>query len=351
MEKIFVSNNPYLYYSVYTLPVAWLISVMLGGWWYMIIPFIFYGILPVLELTVGDEIVNPSSEDVKMLEQDVRYHLATWLWLPVQLLMLWYGATTMQGYSDSGTLTWFDIILLPIATGILTGAVGINISHELIHRDSTWERYIGHSLLLTVCYLHYYIQHIYGHHRQVGTYKDPSTAYRGENLFRFIIRSVVGSYLNACKLALDIWHNPYIELVTIYNFLTTVYLISVILSYGVSAFWFIVMQAVIAVCMLETINYIEHYGLVRNIGENVSKMHSWNTDKTTTNYITFRLQRHSDHHCHCKKRYQCLCNIDGSPMLPTGYSGCMILAFFCPLWFAVMDSKLDELNGRQKKMY
>ena len=108
------------------------------------------------------------------------------------------------------------------------------------------------------------------------------------------------------------------------------------------AFW--LLQSAFAVWLLETVNYIEHYGLQRRTGadgrpEPFGVQHAWNADHVVSNSVLANLQRHSDHHMHAGKRYPELQALPG-PQLPTGYAGCLLLAAIPPWWFRVMEPRL-----------
>ena len=110
-----------------------------------------------------------------------------------------------------------------------------------------------------------------------------------------------------------------------------------------------VLAAIIGILLLETVNYIEHYGLLRQRTasgryERVRHVHSWNSDHQIGRLMLFNLSRHSDHHYKASKKYQVLDSLPDSPQMPTGYPGMMVLALVQPLWFRVMDRKLDLLR-------
>jgi alkane 1-monooxygenase len=113
---------------------------------------------------------------------------------------------------------------------------------------------------------------------------------------------------------------------------------------------FLLLQAVVGISQLEVINYVEHYGLLRQKREDgryerCTQEHSWNSNRIVSNVFSFHLQRHSDHHANPTRRYQALCHDDGAPQLPAGYFGMMFLAYFPPLWRLVMDRRLLDFYG------
>jgi alkane 1-monooxygenase len=201
-----------------------------------------------------------------------------------------------------------------------------------------------------VCYGHFFVEHVRGHHVRVATPDDPATAPRGMNVYRFIVRSVVGSLMHAWRLealrlaqrGLSAWHRS--------NWVLTGSLMSAAL--GAMAAWLggwsglllFALQAAVAVVLLEIINYIEHYGLQRHRIEGhyepVREQHSWNADFIVSNWILFNLQLHSDHHAHMRRPYEQLRTVHDAPQLPAGYPAMVVLALVPPLWFAAMDPRL-----------
>ena len=74
------------------------------------------------------------------------------------------------------------------STGIITGGLGITFAHELIHKDGV-DRQLGMWMLSIVCYGHFAIEHVEGHHKNVATYQDPATSRLGESIYAFLPRS------------------------------------------------------------------------------------------------------------------------------------------------------------------
>ncbi|MGZ8255875.1 MAG: alkane 1-monooxygenase [Burkholderiaceae bacterium] len=266
------------------------------------------------------------------------------LQLPLQAALL-IGAVGMAPALPLGQL-----ILFALAVGSVTGGMGITIAHELGHRSSRLDRAIAKALLVAVAYGHFFVEHVRGHHVRVATPEDPATAPRGMSVYRFIARSVIGSFAHAWKLermrlersGRSAWHPS--------NWVLTGSLLSVAL---LAAAWalagpkgalFFVLQSVWAFVLLEIINYVEHYGLQRQRVdgryEPVGEQHSWNADFIVSNWVLFNLQLHSDHHAHMNKPFEQLETVPDAPQLPAGYPAMVLLALLPPLWFAVMDPRI-----------
>lgn len=243
-----------------------------------------------------------------------------------------------------------ELVVFALAVGTATGGIGITIAHELGHRASRLDRAIAKALLASVCYGHFFVEHVRGHHVRVGTPDDPATAPRGMSLYRFIVRSVVGSFAHAWRLehmrlrrtGRPAWHPS--------NWVLSGSLLSLALAaaFGAIGGWsgvvLFAVQSLWAVVLLEVINYVEHYGLQRRrVGgrwEPVREEHSWNADFTVSNWVLFNLQLHSDHHAHMNKPFEQLGTVDDAPQLPAGYPAMVLLALVPPLWFAVMDRRV-----------
>lgn len=336
VSGIFRNNSPWLYYLVYIMPLLWTFGLMIGGYGLLIIPLLIFGLIPILELISCDEKVNPNDKNYNILQEDRRYMWVLWLWPIAQFYLIFAGSYSLVYWN----FTFWEKVLLGISTGFINGGVGITIAHELIHRNNNMEKTLGQIILTSVMYPHFYIEHIMGHHKNIGTVMDAGTSRRNETLYEYWPRAIKMAYQNSWDLAdkHKRSHIMYLYHLFVFLFLWFVFSIS-----GIIGVVFAISQSIIAILLLETINYIEHYGLVRQSGQRVDIMHSWNTDKKSTNYLSFRLQRHSDHHQDSKRKYPNLRTFEEAPRLPTGYIGCILLAMIPPLWFKIMNKKLDLL--------
>lgn len=321
------------FYSVYLFPGLLFLSYYFQGGTTLIIPLIVGILLPILEVLCGDD----KKEILESDRDDIRYNIPLWIWPFVQISYLLFFLCKISEWSN-----WVDFIFFSISVGIVNGGIGINVAHELIHKKEQIEKFLGKMLLCSVCYGHFYIEHIWGHHRHLASSKDSATAKIGETIYQFIPRSMTGSYKNAAKIGENKLLNP----IYIFNCITLIYLTLVLIYISFSAFLFVIIQSLVSILMLESVQYIEHYGLRREEGDFVNPFHSWNTDKRITNYLTFKLQRHSDHHMNKNKNYQMLEYFDYAPQLPTGYTGTILLAYISPLWFRIMNPKLKAFNKK-----
>jgi alkane 1-monooxygenase len=244
-----------------------------------------------------------------------------------------------------------------MATIGLIGGLAINAAHELGHTRVQTGRRLSKVALAQTCYGHFFVEHHCGHHVRVATAEDPASARLGESLYAFIPRSVFGSLRSAWSLEARRLAGIGKPRWTLSNDVLNAWLLSVAL-FVVLAVWFgpvvlpwLIGQAIIGFCLLESVNYLEHYGLRRQKlasgrYERVRPAHSWNSSTVVVSVLLFRLQRHSDHHVNPLRNYQALRHVDEAPQLPSGYSGMLLLAMFPPLWRRVMDPRvLDFYRG------
>lgn len=242
--------------------------------------------------------------------------------------------------------------MLGVAIGMSTGSQGITFAHELGHSRSRADRALGWALMASVLYVHFMVEHYRGHHVRAATPDDPASARRGESLWRFLPRTLAGSWRSAWQLEaqrLAQQHRSWWRSALLWATLAQAAgLMALTLAFGLPALVFWLVQAVHAVWLLETINYIEHYGLERRVvdgrREAFGASHAWNADHLLSNSLTANLQRHADHHLHAWKPYASLASRDDAPQLPTGYAGCIWLAMWPRAWFASMEPRLRRAS-------
>ncbi len=334
---------------VLTLPVTVYISFTQSGI-YTFLPLIYaFGIIPFLELFVGPDNSNHTSEQETYLKQDKTYDVLLYLIVPIQ-----YGFLVFFLFSiGEKDLSLIDLMGRISGMGIMCGVLGINVAHELGHRSNKFEQFLAKSLLLTSLYMHFFIEHNRGHHKNVSTPEDPASARYGEVLYAFWIRSVINSYKSAWRLEFQRLRKLGFPKYSLRNEMLQFQLIQIGLVGLVFAFFgleimiYFISAATIGFLLLETVNYIEHYGLTRKASkegryERVLPAHSWNSDHIMGRLLLFELSRHSDHHYLASRKYQILRHMDNSPQMPTGYPGMMLLTLIPPLWFAVIHRQMKK---------
>ena len=336
------------YLSVLSLPICVWISFHSNGILTFLPALYLFGAIPFFELILKVDPQNLSEQEKVIAANDSFYSVLLYLMLPLQFGFLMYFMFHIQEAQSTSVL-----IGRISSMGLMCGVLGINIGHELGHRSNRFERIIGELLLLSSLENHFLPYHNRGHHTNVGTKSDPATARRDEWLFIFWFRSQIGSYLQAWKIeitrmkimkkylfSLD---NKMIQ----YTLLYSLFLGSIYTCFGSAVLIYFLFAAALGILLLETVNYIEHYGLYRHQRENgnyeqVKRKHSWNSNHVIGRVVLFELSRHSDHHFKADRPYQLMETSEDSPVMPTGYPGMMLLAFVPPLFFKVMNPRVNK---------
>lgn len=344
------------YLLAYSIPLSAFLALQWQGWWSWATVILAFGIFPLLDALIPASTVNYTASEEKSRLSNRFYDMMLYICAPICFILVYFFFRTIQ----SGEMANYEYLGLTFSIGVVLGAVGINVAHELGHRANKLEQFLAKAGLLPVLYQHFFIEHNRGHHKHVSTDKDPATARVNEWVYAFFFRSIIGQYIGAWRLekkrlskkGLNTfhWQNEMLRF-TIYQ---TLYLAAVVAVFGWNMLPYALAIALIGVLLLETINYIEHYGLRRKIlssgsPERVLPKHSWNSDHEMGRIVLFELTRHSDHHYLASRKYQILRHMEESPQLPTGYPASMLMALVPPLWFYVMNRRLEEQNGRLEK--
>ncbi|WP_163723503.1 alkane 1-monooxygenase [Mycolicibacterium psychrotolerans] len=331
-------------------PTSWA-AVMLTGsglfWWSG--PMLMFFVIPALDYLVGPDAENPPDSVLVHLEQDRYYRWATYLYLPAQYVSLLLACWLWTG-GGGVTMTLPDKVGLMLTVGGI-GGIAINTAHELGHQRARSERWLSKIALAQTGYGHFFVEHNRGHHARVATVEDPASSRLGENVYFFYCRSILGSLRSAWSIEARRLRRHRGAVFSLRNDVLNAWLMTVVLfaalivGFGVEVVPWLIGQALIGVFLLETINYLEHYGLRRQrradgCYEQVRPSHSWNSNSVISNVFLFHLQRHSDHHANPQRRYQALCHADEAPQLPAGYAAMVVLALCPPLWRRVMDRRV-----------
>ncbi len=333
--------------------IAWGLAELTGsaiGWW--VGPFIVFALIPSFDAIIGKDSANPPDSAVKWLEQDVYYRWCTYVFLPLQFASLVF-ACWQWAYGDLGFAGNLGLAL----TVAMVAGIAINTAHELGHKRKSYERWLSKVALAQTGYGHFFIEHNRGHHVRVSTPEDPASSRLGESFWEFLPRTVVGSLRSAIHLERERLARMDKGFFTIRNDVLNAWLMSVVLfgalvaAFGPVVIPWLLLQAVIGFSLLEVVNYLEHYGLLRQRKddgryERCAPEHSWNSDNVASNVFLYHLQRHSDHHANPIRRYQALRHYEDLPELPSGYATMITLALVTPVWRRVMDPKvLDHYDG------
>lgn len=333
--------------STLLIPLSW-VSAAQGGIYVLLLPLVTWYFFAFLDGLLGKNLENadPTTDEKDLFW----YELITRIWAPVQFFnlfaMIWY--VTRADHLDS-----LERAFIFIGMGVISGTIGINYSHELMHQKNRIERWMGDILLAMVLYSHFRSEHLLVHHRYVGTPRDPVTARFNEGFYRFYPRVLRQSLVSAFQAERDklarkglSWtaaENPFWR----YWALQGGMLCLALILGGWSGLVLFLIQAGTAIWQLELVNYVEHYGLTRkHLGdgkyEHVQPRHSWNAAHKASNWLLINLQRHSDHHYKPDRRFPLLQNYTeaDAPQLPFGYPVMTIAAMIPPLWRKVMNPRV-----------
>jgi alkane 1-monooxygenase len=337
------------YLAAFTLPLSAVVSLYFLEHWSYFTPFYAFVIIPVLELLLPQAKANLDKKELETKKHNALFDWLLYLNVPVVYGLLVYALW----FVSSQNISIFEIIGLTFSVGIVLGTNGINVGHELGHRIKTKERYLGKLLLLPSLYMHFYIEHNFGHHMHAATPEDPATAKYKQTVYSFWVTSVVRQYINAWRLQKKLLKQGNSPILSFKNdmfwylILQFSYLFVIFMVFGQMGLFFALGAALVGFLLLETVNYIEHYGLLRKKlasgrYERVQEVHSWNSNHVVGRIVLYELTRHSDHHYKSSKKYQLLDCHEISPQMPYGYPTSMVISFFPPLWFSIMNPRIPK---------
>jgi alkane 1-monooxygenase len=321
-----------------------------GTQWALITPLLaLYGGVSLFDWLLGEDRNNPPEELVPQLEEDAYYRWLPILTVPLHIIVL----VAIAWFVASHELTLWSMLVLALSAGLYSG-LGINTAHELGHKKPALERWMARIVLAVSGYGHFCVEHNRGHHRHVATPEDPASSRMGENIYAFALREIPGAFRRGwdaekerlTRQGKPVWH-PSNEVLQSYA-MTIVLQGALIAAFGWIMLPFLAIQNFFAWWQLTSANYIEHYGLLRakkanGSYEHCQPYHSWNADYIASNLLLYHLERHSDHHAHPTRRYQCLRSFPDLPSLPNGYFGMFLVALIPPLWYHLMDQRLVNL--------
>ncbi len=345
------------FFTAFILPALVITGFYAGGFWNLLTLGFVFIIITTVDHLAGVDTDNNSEPEAKLIGEEFYYRFITYAWTFVQVAFVSWACYVISFGKLHSFIEWFGFV---VGVSLVTGGIGITVAHELGHKKSNLEQFYSKILLMTVCYMHFFIEHNRGHHVQVATPDDPATARRDETFYAFWYRSVFYGYAHAWQLEKESLLRKERKIFSVYNEMLWYGLLPIVFCFLLTVIisnlsgrivWevpiFFVTQSILAFTLLELVNYIEHYGIVRTIDktgkyERVNPLHSWNASHLISNFFLFQLQRHSDHHANAIKRYQVLNHYDDSPQLPFGYPTMILIALVPPIWFSKMNPLLDE---------
>ncbi len=356
--------NGVRYSSMNIFILAGMVTMALGGWW------LWLGLATTIVLVnIIDELLGDAG-DIEAMPPQWYMNLMLRLTWPLLLIatliclntvgrgfpqidaaLAWFG---FDGEAARQNTTYITGVGGLVSLGMFYGLGGVNVAHELVHRaKSKPDMILGRWLLAFTWDTGFAIEHVYGHHRHVGTSKDPATAKRGEYVFFFVVRSAVGQFLSALNfenerlkrrnIANTLWNNMFwrgqlmtLCVIALYTFMV-----------GPLGFAYAALAAFVGKVYLEIVNYIEHYGLVRIPGERIEDRHSWDSHRRLSTGLTYNLPLHSNHHRFAAKPFWELQQAHGrAPLWPMGYVAMILCSFFPPLWRKISEPLLKDWDNR-----
>jgi len=333
---------------IYAMPAAYLAGLTVPTWGYWLSPVVAFLCIPISDALLGHDTDEPASAKHSLLAD-----VPLLLWLPTQAFCL------VAGLLIAPSLTTGQLIGHAIAMGLMAGGGGINIAHELMHRKGVGYRAVAEVLMGMVSYTWFCVEHVFGHHIWVSTPQDPASAAKGEHVYAFVPASVIGGLRSAwaietrrCERKRVPWWSPRNKRLRMGLGLAATW--GVVAWMGPAELVFFALQAAIAVLLLELINYVEHYGLQRTEVspgrfERVQPHHSWNATHQVSNWFLFNLQRHADHHAFAARPYDQLRPWPDAPALPWGYPTMVLTALVPPLFWRVMNPRVDQVRAQLTK--
>jgi len=328
--------------------------------WTFLTFFVGFGAVPIADLLIGEDSYNPTEKEETALRNNIWFRLHTVLYVWTYVASVIY-LSKFCGDANNG-VELFSTAFWGIATsaGIASG-FGIGCIHEIIHRPTYWEMNHGRLVLLFSNYNHFWVEHLWGHHKRVATEEDPASSALNENFWTFIWKCLYLSFVSACRIEEKFQKGRGRSFWTPHNRILVPYLVSFAIDYafyhyfGPVALGFHLVQSFVTAFLTDNANYIEHYGLRRKRlsdkkdewgwycdYERPGWMHAWNTGDRITNWMLFKIERHPDHHVNAGRPYQILRTYKESPTYPTGYAGMFVLSWCPPLWRMVMNPIVEK---------
>lgn len=337
----------------YWTPYAFVLVPYYGFSWTWSTVWFLFTVVPLLDFVLPKDYANPTEEQRRAHENSFAFKLPLLCWLPVSAFTVCHAMGRVASGDVSAPL---DLLGLALSTALILGGVGINVSHELMHKRGLLERGTSYALLAVVHYMHFFIEHQAGHHKTVATPEDPASSRRGDRVYGFAVRSMVGGYASS-------WNHerrrvglgPANRMLR-FAAVSATLCVAAYRFYGAAALAFYLAASFLSFFLLEVVNFIEHWGLSRErlpdgSYERVNPSHSWNAANVVTNLFLFQLQRHSHHHADSSRAYWLLKCYEESPEMPTGYAGMVVAALCPPAFDRIMSSVLDAYDAADNKRH
>lgn len=324
------------------------VGVWGGGLW-LLLPTIFLMlVIPALDLLTGwQDTAHFEKEDFTPGE------VALLHW-NTRLYAVFYVAEVVWIALNIHRFSGMEIGLLIGACGLM-GGIGFGASHELLHGKEKIDQVLQKITTAFLFYPHYKLIHIRSHHLHAGTDHDENTAWMNESIYSYIVRTIPGSMVRCWNLEARVLGSSPEKRSPAATFFKNKMVpyaagqIAILLAFwflaGALGMMFYVAHVVVAHIVLESVNYIQHYGLMRERRdgeyEKTGAEHSWDTYHFFSSYITFRVGHHSFHHI-AVKPYYLLDTEPAAPKLPMGYFWAIPIVFLPPFWRRMINPRLQS---------
>merc|ERR1719461_134840 len=349
--------NAAIHMVAYTPTLLCFLGTIMGGYWTWLTFFVGWVLVPIFDLLIGADSYNLTAEEEKAWKHSIWFRVVTWFHLPFQIAII----TFCCWWVSQKELSWLEWLGITFSVGTAQG-FGIGCVHEMIHRPETYDFMNGIMSLCFSSYGHFWIEHVWAHHRHVATDLDCASSDVGDAAWWFVPRCMFTTLTESWEIEQRIMRikkhyplSPFHNRIIIAWIFTGMIALTYKTLFGPDCLSFFFMQGLIASWIVDNTNYVEHYGLRRKEiapgeYERVGWLHAWDTPDLLTNMMLFKIQRHPDHHTNAGRPYQILRTFKDAPTLPTGYAGCIVLSWFPPLWRMVMDPRVKLVKEQQREL-
>ena len=355
------------YYGTHLLILVTAVGLLLGGWG------AWAGIVAGFAGWIGLDALSWRTQRSPRFEQpwilDLALHsfvpsvallcvVFAWYCAPGDLLGLGAWLESLTGYphlAQKAANHWLHDEGAILSVGLAVALGSILTAHELMHRTQDKAAMWSARWLLAMSFnATLEVAHVFGHHRDVGTPKDPATARRNENVYAFWVRSSLGQVAQAWGIERQrLKGRPALQALLLQNKVTRGFLRSFTVA---GLFWLAAGERGLALfllasmfnkLLLEALNYLEHYGLVRDPATPYALRHAWDTDRAFSHVVLIHLPMHSEHHLDPRLHFESLeAKPAETPILPWGYLASLALTLVPPLWRRLMAPRLAEWDMR-----
>jgi alkane 1-monooxygenase len=323
------------------------LGAFLGGRW-LVLPSVFMlGVLPLLDHVTGWQ------SNRRFHKRDFSSLNRALLHWNTRLYVIFYIVAVLWFAHEAARSTPTELILLVLCLAVV-GGIGFSAAHEMLHRrEDRIDQLVQRVATAFLFYPHYKMIHVRSHHPLVATDDDKNTAWMNESVYAYFIRTIPASMLRCWQLEAGrvkkrggtVWRRTVRNQMVVFVLGQAVLAAAMALFAGPQGLLFYFAQLVGAHVVLESVNYIQHYGLMRKQAdgryERTDAEHSWDTYHYFSSYATFRVGHHSSHHVSLKPYYL----LDAEPSalkLPVGYFWALPLVLIPPLWRHVINPRLSQ---------